>query len=214
MGNEVGGNLASKIGRKTETRHSGGVMRVPNKAELREEIRGRLAPMSEGGRAEASGQIQNHLLERPEWDAAGVVALFLSLPDEPQTRGILQAAWAAGKRVALPKIDIREGLTWWQMVAGPVPESSTLWEPSPEKSVRIPVTEIDGFLVPGRAFTAGGARLGRGGGHYDRALGQRRRGSWVAGFFFAAQEMEFLPEEPHDVKLPAVITEKGWRDTR
>ena len=189
-------------------------MSVPNKANLREEIRGRLAQISEGVRVEASGQIEMHLLERPEWHAAGVVALFLSLPDEPQTRGILQAAWAAGKRVALPKIDIREGLTWWQMAAGYLPESSTLWEPSPAKSVRIPVAESDGFLVPGRAFTAGGARLGRGGGHYDRALGQRKRGSWVAGSFFAAQEFELLPQEPHDVKLPAVITENGWRDTR
>lgn len=190
------------------------VMSVPSKATLREEIRGRLLQMSEGARAEASQQIEKHLLARVEWQVAGVVALFLSLTDEPQTRGILSAAWAAGKRVALPKIDIREGLTWWQMSSAHLPESSSLWEPSPEKSERIAVTDIDGFLVPGRAFTGAGSRLGRGGGHYDRALGQRKRGSWVAGLFFAAQELEHLPQEPHDIKLPAVVTENGWRDVR
>ena len=72
------------------------VMSVPSKATLREEIRGRLLQMSEGARAEASQQIEKHLLARVEWQVAGVVALFLSLTDEPQTRGILSAAWAAG----------------------------------------------------------------------------------------------------------------------
>jgi 5-formyltetrahydrofolate cyclo-ligase len=29
--------------------------------------------------------------------------------------------------------------------------------------------------------------------------------------FFGQQEVEELPQEPHDISLPAVVTEKGWR---
>jgi 5-formyltetrahydrofolate cyclo-ligase len=29
--------------------------------------------------------------------------------------------------------------------------------------------------------------------------------------FFGQQEVEELPQEPHDILLPAVVTEKGWR---
>jgi 5-formyltetrahydrofolate cyclo-ligase len=29
--------------------------------------------------------------------------------------------------------------------------------------------------------------------------------------FFAEQELEELPSEPHDIPLPAVITQLGWK---
>ncbi len=210
---EVGGNHVGRIGRKYELGHPFHLMNAPHKAALREEIRGRIAQMDAAARTQASRRIEECVLARSEWQQAGTVALFLSLTDEPQTRGILRAAWAADKRVALPKIDIREGLTWWQMPPFILPESSSLWEPSPEKSVRIPVGEIHGFLIPGRAFTATGARLGRGGGHYDRTLVRRSREAWVTGLFFAVQEMESLPQEHHDIPLPSIVTEHGWRKT-
>ena len=145
------------------------------------------------------------------WAAAQTIALYLSLPDEPETRGILQAAMAAGKRVVMPKIDLSEGLTWWMLQGSNLPPTSSLWEPTPEKSVRVSVEEIGGFLVPGRAFDSKGARLGRGGGHYDRALARRMRQSWVVGLFYSLQELPDIPQEPHDIPLPAVVTESGWR---
>jgi 5-formyltetrahydrofolate cyclo-ligase len=94
-----------------------------------------------------------------------------------------------------------------------LPETSTLWEPSPEKAEHVSVEKINAFLVPGRAFDARGGRLGRGGGHYDRTLSRRARGTWVAGLFFAVQEVELLPLEPHDIPMPFVVTENGWRKT-
>jgi 5-formyltetrahydrofolate cyclo-ligase len=31
------------------------------------------------------------------------------------------------------------------------------------------------------------------------------------GIFFAQQEVEQIPVEPHDIPLPHVVTENGWR---
>lgn len=189
-------------------------MAVSAKTSLREEVRRRLSGIPSEVRRTASAQILQALTERPEWKAAGLLGLYLSLPDEPETRALICRAWDDGKKVALPKTDIRHGLTWWEILPGPLPSLETLWEPLPGKHVALAVESIEGFCVPGRAFDSRGTRLGRGGGHYDRALAQRSRKAWVTGLFFSAQEMEDLPREAHDVPLPHVVTEMGWRSLR
>jgi len=186
-------------------------MGSPAKAMIREEIRRRLANLPAESRREASGSLGQALTARPEWKAAGLLGLYLSLPDEPETRDLIRQAWEEGKKVALPKTDIRHGLTWWEIPPGPLPTLDTLWEPLPGKHAAVGVESLEGFCVPGRAFDSKGTRVGRGGGHYDRALAARSRRAWVAGLFFSIQEMENLPREAHDVALPQVVTERGWR---
>ena len=181
------------------------------KVALREEIRQKIAGIDAAVRHAASQKIQDAVLGHSEWGKVQTVALYLSLPDEPETRGILQAALSEGKRVVMPKIDLTEGLTWWMLKGGNLPKTSSLWEPSPEKSTRVAVEEITGFLVPGRAFDPRGVRLGRGGGHYDKALSRRSRHAWVVGLFYSVQELPEIPQEPHDISLPGVVTESGWR---
>jgi 5-formyltetrahydrofolate cyclo-ligase len=182
------------------------------KTTLREEIRRRLTAFSPDARRAASAAILQALTERPEWKNASLVGLYLSLPDEPETRDLIRRAWDEGKKVALPKTDIQHGLTWWEILPGPLPSLETLWEPLPGKHGTVNHGSIEGFCVPGRAFDLRGTRLGRGGGHYDRALAQRSRKAWVAGLFFSNQELEHLPREAHDVSLPYVVTEGGWRN--
>lgn len=65
------------------------------------------------------------------------------------------------------------------------------------------------LIVPLVAFTAEGARLGYGGGFYDRTLaGLRARAPRLAiGFAFDAQQAETLPLEPTDQPLDMVVTE-------
>ncbi|NCZ95955.1 5-formyltetrahydrofolate cyclo-ligase [bacterium] len=186
-------------------------MASPAKIAAREEIRRRLAEFSLQARRDASEVILGILQARPEWKSASVLGLYLSLPDEPETRDLIRLSWQHGKRVALPKTDIRHGLTWWEIQSGPLPNLDTLWEPLPGKHQAVPPENIEGFCVPGRAFDHLGTRLGRGGGHYDRALGQRSRRAWVTGLFFSLQEMPNLPREEHDAFLPQVVTEQGWR---
>ncbi len=66
----------------------------------------------------------------------------------------------------------------------------------------------DFLLVPLLAFDRRGHRLGYGGGYYDRTLAALPRAGRL-GCAFAAQEMDAVPAGPHDVRLPAVATERG-----
>lgn len=64
-------------------------------------------------------------------------------------------------------------------------------------------------IVPLVAFDARGARLGYGGGFYDRTLAQlrTRRATLAVGFAYTAQEAERLPVEPTDQMLDVIVTE-------
>jgi 5-formyltetrahydrofolate cyclo-ligase len=63
------------------------------------------------------------------------------------------------------------------------------------------------------AFDTNGARLGYGGGYYDRTLAElRTKGHIVAiGIAYAGQEMAKLPDDAHDQRLDGVVTERGFR---
>jgi 5-formyltetrahydrofolate cyclo-ligase len=76
---------------------------------------------------------------------------------------------------------------------------------------------VDAFLVPGLAFDRRGARLGFGGGYYDRALGPLRNRAenvpLLIGIGYSWQVLETpLPLDEWDVPLSHVVTEEGaWR---
>lgn len=68
------------------------------------------------------------------------------------------------------------------------------------------------ILVPLLAFTAQGARLGYGGGYYDRTLAALRDAGEVfaCGVAYAGQEVSEVPTEAHDELLDGVLTETGF----
>ena len=107
------------------------------KGVAREEIRRRLVAWPKEDRRKASESILQILVARPEWEKIRLLGLFLSLPDEPETRDLIRRAWDEGKKVALPKTDIQHGLTWWEVLPGPLPSLETLWEPLPGNHISI-----------------------------------------------------------------------------
>lgn len=71
-------------------------------------------------------------------------------------------------------------------------------------------------IVPALAVDEGGARLGQGGGWYDRALPEVLDASPDALVFAATPRNAYLrsgiiPVEAHDMQVDGVVTEQGWR---
>jgi 5-formyltetrahydrofolate cyclo-ligase len=75
---------------------------------------------------------------------------------------------------------------------------------------------LDLVVLPLVAFDDEGRRLGMGGGYYDRWLARPRaaRRPLRVGFGFALQEARVVPATAHDVRLDAVVTERGLRRFR
>lgn len=139
-------------------------------------------------------------------------ALYLPAGSEIDPGPLARLLAEGGVRLALPAAPARDaGLVFraWASDAPLTPDALGLPAPPPEA----PALRPDLVVAPLLAFDAAGARLGQGGGFYDRAIAELRRdgGVFVLGLAFAAQEVARLPLEAHDQRLDAVLTELGLR---
>lgn len=181
------------------------------KAQAREKIARRLAALSAEQRREASARIRQLIADLPEFQRARTVLLFVSLPDEADTLGIIADALAAGKTVALPKVDRRRK----SMAATVLRDLERDLAPGvfgilePKGSEVVAPGSIDFVLVPARGYDRAGNRLGRGGGYYDRYMSHPDFHATRCGIGFAAQVLDAVPHDTHDLPVEVLVTEGG-----
>lgn len=186
------------------------------KRELRTAVRARLAAMTSEQAATSSAAACARLCQTGEFLTARLVMIFLSTSREPDTAPLAAAAWAAGKRLAAPRVD------WENLHLRPIEirslaslEDDGSGIRQPPGSHDVPLAEIDLVIVPGIAFDRAGHRLGRGGGYYDRFLAQSQVRATLCGLAFEEQTVPMVPVEPHDMRLDMLVTEAGvWRFPR
>ncbi len=151
--------------------------------------------------------------------AGQTLTLFGGLPGEPDlVSTAAEDLRAAGHRVALfaLRADERGEMDAWSLEdgAGVRRGFGGVWEPEITRGRLISPAEIAVILVPGLFFCPqSGARLGRGGGFYDRYLA-RATSALKIGAALEWQLREGLPVEAHDQKMDAILTEERWLDFR
>jgi len=185
---------------------------MPTKARLRELCLARRARLSPADRRHFSAAITRHVSAMPAFLDSRTVMLYLALPQEVQTRTLLEACHRSAKRVAVPVVT-NDGLLAVHLRPGREelkPGRFGIPEPAGATPV-IPAGDIDCVLVPGVAFDSRGARLGFGKGYYDRFLCRLPAAAHVCGLAFALQIVERVPETPHDVRMHWLVTEQGAR---
>lgn len=70
----------------------------------------------------------------------------------------------------------------------------------------VPADALDMIVVPLVAFDRTGARLGYGGGCYDRYLPTLRPDCHIVGIAFEEQRVDHVPTDVHDLPLPNIIS--------
>jgi 5-formyltetrahydrofolate cyclo-ligase len=136
-----------------------------------------------------------------------VVGLYHANADEAPTRGYAKWFFENGRRIALPRFARRGEPMRFHAWRDPYEDSDL--EPGPYGHLQ-PAADADRVMpglviVPLLAFTAAGARLGQGGGHYDRWLAANAA-AMAVGLGWDAQLVDSLPLDPHDRALRAVVT--------
>ena len=145
-----------------------------------------------------------------EYQTAGTVAGYVTDGSEPDVLPLLREALERGSEVCLPKWNGTEYILSYVRGDGIdrlEPGKWGLLEPVATDPADL--EKIDGnllLLVPGVAFDDSFARLGRGGGVYDRILAAGGR-FFALGVFYECQKSLTLPREPHDAALDAAVTE-------
>lgn len=142
-------------------------------------------------------------------EQASCVAGFYPLGSEADPSQLLAFAAAQGKAIALPfveRVSVPMRFLAWSpgdpLVIGPLGLSQPDLRTAPE------VTP-DLFLAPLLGFDRRLHRLGQGAGFYDRAFA-RYPAAVRVGVAWSVQECATVPEDPWDVPLHAVLTEKEW----
>ena len=138
---------------------------------------------------------------------AATIGLYLAAPGEAPTAGYARHFYEAGHTIALPAFATRDSAMEFRRWDSPYFDD--LFEPGPvaipQPAATAPVLVPDVLLVPLVGFTAQGARLGQGGGYYDRWLATYPHVTAI-GLAWDCQLVDTLPREPHDWPLAAVIT--------
>ena len=142
---------------------------------------------------------------------AKTVMLFLPFRNEVDTRPLIEALWAAGKRVLVPLCQPDVTLIPCRIgqLADLQPGTWGILEPKPECRLPVPAEEIDLVVVPGVAFDSQGNRLGYGGGYYDRFLPRLKPGTPKVAIAFDMQMVPKLESDAYDQAMDLVVTEAG-----
>jgi 5-formyltetrahydrofolate cyclo-ligase len=139
--------------------------------------------------------------------AEAVIGLYHAGPWEAPAAAYARFFRDAGHTLALPHFADRTAPMTFRHHTDPYAQDDLEVGPfgilQPEADAEPLVPNV--LFVPLIGFTADGARLGQGGGHYDRWLVEHRP-ALAVGLAWDAQLCETLPTEQHDVPLDAVVT--------
>lgn len=186
------------------------------KRELRTHYRTLREAIGADERMRVDGLIEARVRELPAFARAEVLLTYLDMPCEVRTRGLIEAAWAEGKTVALPWcVPHARELRWFVVtsLADLVRSPFGVEEPVPRDECELLPTELGSralALVPGLTFDAQGFRLGYGGGYYDHFLAGFAGAS--VGLCRHAQLADDLRAAgvicAHDLPVELVVTEE------
>lgn len=186
---------------------------MPDVTEQKKEIRDRLRKARVEHAASLPPQVSALVFRRPPAAVLelvpedAVIGLYRADPGEAPASSYAKFFFERGHTIALPwLVDLQTPMRF-RVHTDPFAESDLAkgyfglmqgFQDAPEV---VP----DLLFMPLVAFTAGGDRLGQGGGFYDKWLGAHPDTIRI-GMAWDMQEVPELPIEPHDMGLTAVVT--------
>lgn len=180
------------------------------KKEIREKIRRKLKAQGQRKRSEQSRRIHKSLFRLDLFKKSKCLLIYLSLPEEVDTLRVIKRCLSMGKRVVVPKMNVRRGVLELREVTNLERDVEKgvygVVEPRPRSTRRVSPQKIDCMILPGLAFDAGGNRLGRGRGFFDKLLNRIKPGIPRIALAFPFQIMDRLPVESHDRPVDVLLS--------
>ncbi|MBT3605836.1 MAG: 5-formyltetrahydrofolate cyclo-ligase [Candidatus Latescibacteria bacterium] len=141
------------------------------------------------------------------FQAAQLVASYVSVRKEVDTHRLIEHALKVGKRVCVPVTEGKGVMVFQELLSLDElkPARFGLMEPEYDADRIVAPACLDLMMVPGVAFDRQGNRLGFGGGYYDRYL--THCDATYVGLAYGFQVVDDIPTEGHDVRLDWLVTE-------
>ncbi|QOW22595.1 MULTISPECIES: 5-formyltetrahydrofolate cyclo-ligase [Lysobacteraceae] len=182
--------------------------------QLRERMRQKRRELPPAQRVAAANTLAANLLSLPFAPASGYVAGYWAMDGE-----IALHTWQLnlpGECIyCLPVLDgERLGFSPWRPGDPLINNRYGIPEPAVSSGSLLRPQDLTLVVLPLVAFDLQGARLGMGGGWYDRSFAFRKDGAappWLVGAAFELQQQEAIEAAPWDVPLDAVCCEtRSW----
>ena len=177
-----------------------------SKTDLRRQMLG-LRPSLQSAHPSAAGDVARNFNEHVPLDPIqDCVAVYRATGGEIDSDDLVALLRARNVPLALPVTHEKGPLSFRVYSEGTslVPDAAGML--APDRNT--PACRPSVIILPLLAFDATGARLGRGGGHYDRTLAGLRKKCHLRaiGLAFDEQKVEKCPVELHDALLDMVVT--------
>jgi 5-formyltetrahydrofolate cyclo-ligase len=180
------------------------------KIALRRDILARRDALTPEQRASATIAISSRIAAMPSFAQSRTVLLTIAFRSEWDTLPLVRAALAAGKTVAVPRVDDARRMLELHALTDPIGDIVPGFRGIPEPRADAPgvsPASVDWVLVPGVAFDRDGRRVGYGGGYYDRLLPLLRPGTPRVAGAYDIQLVAHVPSAPHDLTVDTIVTE-------
>ena len=176
---------------------------MEDKKSIRQEVRRRIKLMSEQTKQQESATVFAAIEATPLFNEVECIALFAAMWDEVPTTQVLERWRMMGKRVVAPRVE-GDIMRYYDYHPDRMTEGAYgIIEPVGDKEVA--AEDIDLRIVPARAFTPNGDRLGRGGGFYDKYMSLEGFRAHKVGICFECQIFDELPTAEHDILVDEVV---------
>ncbi len=179
------------------------------KSRLRGVVAERVAAIPAEQRVALDREICRRLCASELYRQAEQVVAYLALNDEVSLSVLTGEARRSGRLLFLPVVvGAGEEMVFRlyesdaELVRSPLGVLEPRCGDSPQRRPSL-------VLVPGRAFDSRGSRLGRGGGHYDKAMAALRSFGPTVGVAYQVQIVDRVPCLDFDERVDAVACENG-----
>ena len=181
------------------------------RSHLRTQLKLRRNALSVFEQNEASKKVALKLSEHKKIAQANHIAVYLSNDGELATTAFIEWCWQENKAVFLPVVHPFSAgnllFLQYQKTTKLINNRYGILEPKLDITQVCPLAELDVICTPLVAFDNTGARLGMGGGFYDRSLANWQQNKlYPIGLAHDCQQVEQVPIESWDIPLPEIIT--------
>lgn len=178
--------------------------------EVRQLIRDQRRSLTPEEVQDQSSLIHKRLLQHPFLQQSRRIASYMSFAGEIDTHVLNDLLKDSNHQVGLPVIDPEQkGIMHFYRYLGAehlVENALKILEPKQDKDNYIAPSELEVVLVPLVAFAPDGARIGMGGGYYDRLLKKIHPKCLTIGLAYDFQRLEHINIQSWDVPLDEILT--------
>ncbi len=184
-----------------------------DKTRLRQHLRQQRRSLTNSERRDAEQHILKHIISHFGSLLGPACAAYFGTQEEVNLQGLFEHCWDKQLAIYSPLVQAADTPMHFQQIKATTPLIENRYgikEPETNQEQQLAPNQLSIVFTPLVGFDPSGARLGMGGGFYDRCFSFKRHQNtkpWLVGCAYELQKLPELEKESWDIDLDAIVTE-------